>query len=83
MYKYFQLPFALSGNIFLGSNYKFSHNLFKLLNYMSNYLQEGESERFRYKLAANLVLSKDNEQRSNIIERAKKIPLKEDFLSLK
>jgi len=29
------------------------------------------------------VLSKDNEQRSNIIGRAKKIPLKDYFLSLK
>nr|POE54772.1 zinc finger bed domain-containing protein ricesleeper 2 [Quercus suber] len=51
-------------------------------NIFNSYLPflEGESERFRYKLAANLVLSKDNEQRSNIIERAKKFSLKDYFL---
>lgn len=55
----------------------------KYMSKLVNCKQEGESEHFQYKLAANLVLSKDNEQRFNIIERAKNIPLKDYFLSLK
>ncbi|KAK9993973.1 hypothetical protein SO802_023676 [Lithocarpus litseifolius] len=45
--------------------------------------QESWSERLRYKLAASLVLSKNNDQRSRIVEIARNIPLQEYFRSLK
>ena len=37
-YKYFQQAFTPFGKKYIWIKYKFSHNLFKLLNYMSNYL---------------------------------------------
>ncbi|KAK4578761.1 hypothetical protein RGQ29_028732 [Quercus rubra] len=44
---------------------------------------ENWSERFRYKLASNLVLSKEDEQHSKKIENARKIPLQDYVQSLK
>ncbi|KAF3967573.1 hypothetical protein CMV_008438 [Castanea mollissima] len=46
-------------------------------------LLESWSERLRYKLAASLMLSKNNDQRSRIVEIARNIPLQEYFRSLK
>ncbi|XP_030933071.1 uncharacterized protein LOC115958935 isoform X4 [Quercus lobata] len=45
-------------------------------------LMESWSERIRYKLASNLVLSMENEQRSKIIENARNTPLQDIFRSL-
>ncbi|KAF3967616.1 hypothetical protein CMV_008394 [Castanea mollissima] len=54
--------------------------------YMSNLVKcerESWSKHLRYKLAASLVLSKNNDQRSRIVEIARNIPLQEYFRSLK
>uniref|UniRef100_A0A7N2R986 Ubiquitin-like protease family profile domain-containing protein n=1 Tax=Quercus lobata TaxID=97700 RepID=A0A7N2R986_QUELO len=45
-------------------------------------LMESWSKRIRYKLASNLVLSMENEQRSKIIENARKTTLQDIFGSL-